>query len=110
MNDGYQNTAIGGIIANRGFVNQFGTTTTAAGDIALRAYHVSLWGGMQAVGLIIGHWIAGLLSASAFALLRELLNSCPGDRWGRKGNMYLFNLLFIVAVISKACAASIGTL
>ena len=43
--DGYQNTLSASIIANKGFVKQFGAIN-AKGKLALNPTHVSSWGGI----------------------------------------------------------------
>lgn len=44
----------GSIVANQGFVNQFGTELDAKGNKILAADHLALWGGMGSLGQGLG--------------------------------------------------------
>jgi hypothetical protein len=52
--DGYQIGIVGNIIANEGFVRQFGTQRNAEGEPILAAAVLSGWNSIQSVGQIIG--------------------------------------------------------
>lgn len=52
--DGYQIGIVGNIIANEGFVRQFGTQRNAQGEPILAAAVLSGWNSIQSVGQIIG--------------------------------------------------------
>ncbi|KAL7418259.1 hypothetical protein Q5752_007125 [Cryptotrichosporon argae] len=58
LSDGFQFSVPGSIIANTGFIHQFGSKS-ATGTWALNAYHVSAWSGMYT-----GAYIAVLLAVS----------------------------------------------
>lgn len=47
---GYQIALTGNIIANKGFILQYGTSVNAAGAVILNADHVAAWGGVQSAG------------------------------------------------------------
>lgn len=51
---GFQISITNTIIANTGFIKQFGTTTTAAGAPALAANVLSIWGGIGSMGQGLG--------------------------------------------------------
>lgn len=51
---GYQIAMTGTIIANKGFVLQFGTAKNAAGAVILDASVLAAWGGIQSAGQGLG--------------------------------------------------------
>ena len=58
--DGYHNTVPGQLIANQGFVNQFGTIRHADGTLAMDPNIVGAMGGVGAACTILGNLIGGL--------------------------------------------------
>lgn len=59
MMDGYHSSIDGNIIANQGFINQFGTVQQANG-LALNAYYVSAWGGISSGLTVFANLSGGL--------------------------------------------------
>lgn len=85
MYAGYCSNAVGNIVANPGFIAQFGTVTNADGVLELAATHVSLWSGFQYVGQVVFQAISPFIS----------------DRFGRRIAMYTLNgLMLIVSRVS----------
>ncbi|RSH90011.1 hypothetical protein EHS25_001344 [Saitozyma podzolica] len=86
--DGFQISITNTIIANTGFIKQFGTATTATGAPALAANVLSIWGGIgsmgQGLGMITMHFIA--------------------DRFGRKIAFYCIWLVLLCCI----CCESFG--
>jgi len=60
--DGFQTKIPGSIIANRGFINQFGTITGKDGLLQLDPQHIAAWGGIFQGGVICGNLYGGFLS------------------------------------------------
>jgi hypothetical protein len=58
--DGYHQTIPGNIIANQGFIDQFGTIRGMDGTLALDALHISAWGGLLTGSNIVGNIIGAL--------------------------------------------------
>lgn len=70
---GYANAVIGSIIANRGFIQQYGTVRNKrTGALELSATHIALWGALYFVS----------------AVLIQTLGPYCADRFGRKFNMW----------------------
>ncbi|KAF4458222.1 MFS alpha-glucoside transporter, partial [Fusarium albosuccineum] len=90
--DGYQIGLIGNIIANSGFVKQFGTQITADGDVALASSVMSAWNAIGSVGQIIGMATLPFLS----------------DRFGRKRAMYYYWFLLAISVMVECIAKDWG--
>ncbi|KZL80761.1 mfs alpha-glucoside transporter [Colletotrichum incanum] len=86
--DGYQIGINGNIIANPGFVKQFATETTAAGEPNLAAPILSGWSSIMSVGQIIGMTTVPFLS----------------DRFGRKGAMYWYWLVLSMSILCECVA------
>ncbi|GFZ51067.1 hypothetical protein JCM24511_08825 [Saitozyma sp. JCM 24511] len=86
--DGFHQTIPGNIIANPGFIQQFGTVVGANGQLALDALHVSAWGGVLSGGNIFGNILGGFTA----------------DLFGRKFNMFLMTLLLMLATICEMVA------
>ncbi|ORX34051.1 sugar transporter [Kockovaella imperatae] len=86
--DGYQIGINGNIIANPGFVKQFATATTAAGEPALSAPVLSAIGTIQSVGQIIGMTTMPFLAT----------------RYGRKAAMYALWFVLLCSVTCEAVA------
>ncbi|OBR14265.1 MFS alpha-glucoside transporter [Colletotrichum higginsianum IMI 349063] len=86
--DGYQIGINGNIIANPGFVRQFATETTAAGEPNLAAPILSGWSSIMSVGQIVGMTTVPFLS----------------DRLGRKGAMYWYWLVLCASVLCECVA------
>ncbi|KAF2021571.1 general substrate transporter [Aaosphaeria arxii CBS 175.79] len=79
---GYANAVIGSIVANQGFINQYGTVKNPkTGKIALSATHIALWGAIYFVT----------------AISIQTIGPMTADRFGRKFNMWLITL-FITLV------------
>lgn len=90
---GYCSNAVGNIVANPGFIQQFGTVTNAAGQLELAATHVSLWSGFQYVGQVVFQAISPLIS----------------DKFGRRVAMYVLNgLMLIVSVFRHDVRSDAG--
>lgn len=51
---GYQIALTGSIIANKGFIAQYGTALNSAGDVILDADILAAWGGIQSAGQGVG--------------------------------------------------------
>ncbi|WWC88371.1 uncharacterized protein L201_003282 [Kwoniella dendrophila CBS 6074] len=87
--NGYQDSLPGGLLANIGFVNQFGTIPDGEGGVALDAQHISVWSGVAYVAQFVGCLAGGTIS----------------DRFGRKAGMYALTLGYglgiIVEMVSK---------
>ncbi|KAJ3533117.1 hypothetical protein NM208_g8131 [Fusarium decemcellulare] len=90
--DGYQIGLIGNIIANLGFVKQFGTQVTADGDVVLASSVLSAWNAIGSVGQIIGMTTLPFLS----------------DRFGRKTAMYYYWFLLAISVMVECVAKDWG--
>lgn len=80
----------GNIIANPGFVEQFATTTNAAGERILSAPVLSAIGTIQSVGQIIG------------------MTSLPflASQFGRKPAMFALWLVLAMSVVCESVATS----
>jgi len=84
MYAGYANSVVGSIVANRGFIEYFGTVTDpATGKIALNAQYVSLWSAIYSVSQIV----------------TQLFAPWSADKFGRKLNMWLISLFILVSII-----------
>jgi MFS family permease len=84
---GYANSVIGSIVANKGFIQQYGTVRDPkTGELALNAQHISLWGALYFVTCI----------------LCQLVAPYTADRFGRKFNMWGITF-FITLVRSAIC-------
>ncbi|GKT47982.1 MFS transporter fmqE [Colletotrichum spaethianum] len=86
--DGYQIGINGNIIANPGFVKQFGSELTAAGEPNLAAPILSGWSSIMSVGQIIGMTTVPFLS----------------DRFGRKGAMYWYWFVLSMSILCECIA------
>ncbi|KAF5240366.1 hypothetical protein FANTH_9626 [Fusarium anthophilum] len=86
--DGYQMGLTGNIIANAGFVQQFGTQTIDDGSVVLASSVLSTWGALQSVGQVFGMVTLPFLS----------------DRFGRKVAMYYYWLIISLAVVVEIVA------
>ncbi|EEU48068.1 uncharacterized protein NECHADRAFT_31847 [Fusarium vanettenii 77-13-4] len=86
--DGYQIGIMGNIIANSGFVKQFGTGTNENGDKYLVSSVLSAWNAIGAVGQIIGMVSLTFLSS----------------RLGRKFAMYWLWFLLTISIILECVA------
>ena len=83
--DGYQINLNGGIIANKGFIKQFGTVFTG-GKQALDTNYVAAWGGIQSAGQVLGMCTLNFLS----------------DALGRKAAFYTLLLILIISLIIES--------
>ncbi|KAM0754628.1 general substrate transporter [Meredithblackwellia eburnea MCA 4105] len=88
MCDGYQVNLNGSIIVNKGFIKQFGTVKSSAGVLSLNAQYVSVWGGMQSVGQVIGMTTLNFLS----------------DKAGRKKTLYAIWICMVASVLAESLA------
>ncbi|KAL8292368.1 hypothetical protein RQP46_001834 [Phenoliferia psychrophenolica] len=88
MCDGYQVNLNGSIIVNKGFIRQFGTITSATGVISLDPTYVSVWGGMQSVGQVIG-----MTTINFFT-----------DKAGRKKALYVIWVAMVASVLAESLA------
>ncbi|KAH7353178.1 general substrate transporter [Pyrenochaeta sp. MPI-SDFR-AT-0127] len=81
---GYANSVIGSIVANRGFINQYGTVRDPrTGVLALNATHIALWGALYFVS----------------AVCIQTLAPYTADRFGRKFNMWGITFFITVSII-----------
>ena len=79
---GYANSVIGSIVANQGFINQYGTVKDPqTGKLALNATHISLWGALYFVTAICIQTVA----------------HHTADRFGRKFNMW--GITFFITLV-----------
>ncbi|SCZ98214.1 BZ3500_MvSof-1268-A1-R1_Chr3-2g06225 [Microbotryum saponariae] len=90
---GFQVNLNGSIIANKGFIRQFGTVftksaTTGTITTSLNPKYVSVWGGMQSVGQVIG------MTSSSFV----------SDYLGRKNALYIIWVVMCASVIVECVA------
>jgi hypothetical protein len=85
---GYANSVIGSIVANRGFINQYGTVKDPkTGALALNATHIALWGALYFVSAVCIQSVA----------------PTTADRYGRKFNMWGITF-FITLVNAHSCS------
>jgi hypothetical protein len=85
---GYANSVIGSIVANRGFINQYGTVRDPkTGALALNATHIALWGALYFVSAVCIQSVA----------------PTTADRYGRKFNMWGITF-FITLVSARSCS------
>ena len=83
---GNTGSAIGAIIANVGFVEQFGTVRDANDAIALDAQYIAIWGGVQ----------------SAATVAEVLISPQILDKMGRKALMYTLTInVVIVSLVQE---------
>lgn len=81
---GYANSVIGSIVANQGFINQYGTIKDpATGKLALNATHIALWGALYFVTCIA----------------IQLVAPTTADRYGRKFNMW--GITVFIGIVSR---------
>mgnify|MGYP002350316735 CR=1 FL=1 len=83
---------IGNIIANAGFVAQFGTQHTDDGSVVLASSVLSVWNSLGSVGQIIGMVTLPFIT----------------DRFGRKISMYWYWLLLAISVAIECVAKTWG--
>jgi MFS family permease len=82
---GYANSVIGSIVANRGFIAQYGTVKDPkTGKLALNATHIALWGALYFVT----------------AVLIQTVGPYCADRFGRKFNMWA--ITFFITLVSSS--------
>src|SRR4051812_47014807 len=83
---GYANSVIGSIVANQGFINQYGTVRDpATGKLALNATHISLWGALYFVTCIA----------------IQIVAPTTADRYGRKFNMWGITVFITTVSLPK---------
>ncbi|ODN77562.1 hypothetical protein L202_04732 [Cryptococcus amylolentus CBS 6039] len=88
MMDGYQTSMPGSILANAGFIEQFGTKISSAGVKSLDAKYVSMWSGLGYLMQFIGNWAAGFIS----------------DRFGRRAVLWALSLVFALGIVAEMVA------
>lgn len=82
--DGFQYSLPGGVLANTGFIKQFGTVVDpATGALALDAQYISSWAGVAYAGQFSAQYVAGYLS----------------DRFGRRSVLWLFTASMAIGLI-----------
>lgn len=98
--DGYQISITGSIIANKGFIRQFGTAHNRAGALILDANVLAVWGGIQSLGQGLGmltmHFIAdGFGRKIAFLTIwTALLVGVCFESFGKTWQLWLVAKLF----------------
>ncbi|TYJ58911.1 hypothetical protein B9479_000344 [Cryptococcus floricola] len=88
MMDGYQTSMPGSILANAGFIEQFGTKISSEGVKSLDAKYVSMWSGLGYLMQFIGNWAAGFIS----------------DRFGRRAVLWALSLVFALGIVVEMVA------
>ena len=83
--DGYANQTPGNIIANAGFIKQFGTEYHADGSVYLNSHYVSLWGGLVSVFIFVGQQVGSIFA----------------DKFGRVLTRILFTLVMLSAAVAE---------
>ncbi|WRT67706.1 uncharacterized protein IL334_004678 [Kwoniella shivajii] len=87
--DGYQTSLPGSVLANAGFIKQFGTIVNpTTGKISVNAKYISMWSGLAYLCQFIGNWLGGFIS----------------DRFGRRFTLYALTVVFIGGVITEIVA------
>ncbi|CAI6089379.1 hypothetical protein V2G26_011391 [Clonostachys chloroleuca] len=86
--DGYQIGINASIVANKGFIQQFATKTSDAGDKYLESPILSGWGSIMSVGQIIGTMTIPFIS----------------HRFGRKAAMFWLWLFICTSVLAESLA------
>ncbi|WWC69298.1 uncharacterized protein I206_103236 [Kwoniella pini CBS 10737] len=87
--DGYQTSLPGSVLANAGFIKQFGTVVDATtGKISVNAQYISMWSGLAYLCQFIGNWSGGFIS----------------DRFGRTYTLYALTIVFTGGLITEIVA------
>ncbi|WRT68794.1 uncharacterized protein IL334_005774 [Kwoniella shivajii] len=86
--NGYQDSLPGGLLANLGFIKQFGTIPDGEGGMALDAQHISVWSGVAYVAQFAGCLLGGVIS----------------DRFGRRTGMHALTIGYGLGVIVEMVA------
>ncbi|KAK4119734.1 general substrate transporter [Parathielavia appendiculata] len=86
--DGYQIGMNSGIVANKGFIRQFATQTTADGSRVLASPVLAGWSSIQSVGQIVGMVSLSFISS----------------RYGRKVAMYTYWFILACSIIAECLA------
>jgi hypothetical protein len=82
---GYANSVIGSIVANQGFIDQYGTVKDpVTGKLALNATYIALWGALYFVTCIA----------------IQLVAPTTADRYGRKFNMW--GITVFIGIVSSS--------
>ncbi|KAL2819165.1 general substrate transporter [Aspergillus granulosus] len=84
--DGHQIGMLGNIIANQGFINQFGTKVNSAGETYLASPILSAWNAIGSVGQVTGMTTLPFLS----------------DRLGRKVAMFYYLFMLAISVMIES--------
>ena len=80
---GYCNSVVGSIVANKGFIQAFGTVhDPKTGKLVLDAHHVSIWAAVN----------------YASQITFQFISPFTADRFGRKFNMWVFT--FFLTLVS----------
>ncbi|WVQ82451.1 hypothetical protein IAT38_004580 [Cryptococcus sp. DSM 104549] len=93
--DGYQIAMTGSIIANKGFIQTYGTAYNAAGALILDANVLAAWGGIQSAGQGLGmlsmHFIADRFGRKMafYGLWLALVGGVACETWGRHWRVWL---------------------
>ncbi|OCF38972.1 hypothetical protein I317_07227 [Kwoniella heveanensis CBS 569] len=87
--DGYQTSLPGSVLANEGFIKQFGTVVDAAtGKVSVDAQYISMWSGLAYLCQFLGNWMGGFIS----------------DRFGRRYTLYTLTVVFTGGIITEIVA------
>ncbi|KAF2012730.1 MFS general substrate transporter [Aaosphaeria arxii CBS 175.79] len=86
--DGYQIAMVGNIIANKGFIKQFGNKLNSEGEVTLAASTLSTFNALASVGQIVGMTTIPFVSS----------------RFGRKGAMFHYWVILALSVIVECVA------
>ncbi|WWC89878.1 uncharacterized protein L201_004806 [Kwoniella dendrophila CBS 6074] len=87
--DGYQTSLPGSVLANAGFIKQFGTVhDPKTGKVSVKAQYISMWSGLAYLCQYIGNWAGGFIS----------------DRWGRLYTLWALTIVFTGGIITEIVA------
>ncbi|WWD01250.1 hypothetical protein V866_008192 [Kwoniella sp. B9012] len=87
--DGYQTSLPGSVLANAGFIKQFGTVVdSATGALSVDAQYISMWSGLAYLCQFLGNWAGGFI----------------GDRFGRRYTLYALTVVFTGGIITEIVA------
>ncbi|WVW82919.1 hypothetical protein I302_104933 [Kwoniella bestiolae CBS 10118] len=87
--DGYQTSLPGSVLANSGFIKQFGTVVNpTTGNVSVNAQYISMWSGLAYLCQFLGNWAGGFIS----------------DRFGRRYTLYALTVVFTGGIITEIVA------